>query len=96
MVAGIREPNTMHSLPGRNLRERAARYRELALKAEAAGAHVQTETMRVAWEKIARDWNELALEVERHLDSAAYRSSVSDDANENASGLRNSLAGRVH
>lgn len=51
----------------RSLEERAARYRELAARAEAAAAHGQTEGLRAGWQKIARDWAELALEVERRL-----------------------------
>jgi hypothetical protein len=58
------------SYPVRGLNERAARYRQLSARADAAAAQSGTEGLRAGWRKIAMDWNDLALEVECQLRTA--------------------------
>ena len=46
-------------------RKRAEHYRGLARKAEAAAARMTSEGLRSGWLRIAHEWTELSLQVER-------------------------------
>jgi hypothetical protein len=59
-----------NSYPVRGLSERAARYRQLAARAEEAAGQSETEGLRAGWRKIAQDWTDLALSIERQLHHA--------------------------
>jgi hypothetical protein len=50
-------------------REQIRRFRELAQEAEAMACGVPSRRLQEAWEKIARDWRELADELEQSLDA---------------------------
>ncbi len=52
------------------LREQADRYRELAVEAESMARGMPLPRLKDAWLKIARDWRELAGEIERSTDPA--------------------------
>lgn len=46
-------------------RKRADHYRSLARKAEAAAERMTSEGLRAGWLRIAHEWAELSLQVER-------------------------------
>ena len=50
------------------LREQAAQYKELAVEAEAMARGMPLPRLKDAWLKIARDWRELAGEIDRSIE----------------------------
>lgn len=56
------------TFPERAVRERADRYRYQARRAEAAASCVASAVLRAGWLKIARDWDALAMDLERGLE----------------------------
>jgi hypothetical protein len=53
------------------LHEQAAHYRELAVEAETMARGMPLPRLREAWLKIARDWRELAGEIDRSAEPPA-------------------------